>query len=212
MDRRQCRHLIGTRTRMRSAADALWRAGGLEKQVARHCFVHFAWSMTCPWSFIQPRPEPVGDLLCLPTLDRPRLEFFRLCHDGGLVRPSGKMQCARDFAVDGAVGSIVVAVSSPILQLFDRIGRAHEPGGRSGIRLLCRDPHVALGSRTSLWVMTRTAGSCCRAFSSRVVRADPSRRSCRRKALLACPRWVTERDRERGGKSLQVIGRRSCWG
>lgn len=90
MDRRQCRHLIGTRTRMRSAADALWRAGGLEKQVARHCFVHFAWSMTCPWSFIQPRPEPVGDLLCLPTLDRPRLEFFRLCHDGGLVRPSGK--------------------------------------------------------------------------------------------------------------------------
>ena len=37
------------------------------------------------------------------------------------------MQCARDFVFDCAMGSIVVVASSPIFQLFGRIGKAHEP-------------------------------------------------------------------------------------
>jgi len=31
--------------------------------------------VTCHWSFIQPRPEPVAQLIRSPTLDRPKAEF-----------------------------------------------------------------------------------------------------------------------------------------
>ena len=44
-------------------------------------------ALTCHWSFIQLRPEPVADLIRPPTLDRPEAEFSGFAQGDGLVTP-----------------------------------------------------------------------------------------------------------------------------
>src|SRR5438128_2484065 len=70
--------------------NALTRGGRPHMPLTFHpAAIRASADLLCSPSLDRPKVEFSGLLLCSPSLDRPKVEFSGLCHDDGLGAPSG---------------------------------------------------------------------------------------------------------------------------